>query len=139
MVMKKVVLVAVLAMTGCAAGLDNVEALKSANYKDHFAVNLGYQQVYRNLKAGFTECTGMESQWLKPFAVDAELYTDIHEGQLTVKIVPTVGKPKPTTYITVKEQTSNSSTVTIFYRWQEHLKEGGKVYRLWANGNLACE
>lgn len=137
--MKKVILASVLALAGCAAGPDNIEALKSANYKDEFSVGLGYQQVYRNLKAGFTECTGMEARWLKPFTVDAELFTDIHEGQLTVKVVPTVGKPKPTTYITVNEKTDHSSVVTIYYGWQGHVKEGGPIYRRWANGDFTCE
>ena len=137
--MKKVILASVLALAGCATGPDNVDGLKSTGYKDQFTVNLGYQQVYRNIKNGFTKCGGMQSRWLKPFNVDAELYTDIHEGQFTVNTAPTVASPKPVTHIMIKEKTANNSTVTVFFSWQGHVKEGGQIYRRWANGNLACE
>ncbi len=137
--MKKVILASVLALAGCAAGPDNVDALKKIDYKDQFTVNSGYQKTYRNFKNAFTKCGGMEARWLKPIAVDAELYTDINEGQLTVNIVPTVGQPKPMTYISIKEKSANSSVVTIYYRWQEHLQQESTVYRRWANGDLTCE
>ncbi|WP_257264354.1 hypothetical protein [Endozoicomonas sp. ONNA2] len=137
--MKKFILAASIVLTGCAAGPDNVDALKKIDYKDQFTVNTGYQQIYRNFKNAFTKCGGMESRWLKPIAVDAELYTDINEGQFTVNIVPTVGQPKPMTYISIKEKSIDSSVVTVYYRWQEHLQQESIVYRRWANGDLTCE
>ena len=88
---------------------------------------------------GFNACGGTESTWLKPGAVQSELYTDIQQGQITVNLVPTVGSQKPLVYMQIDRQSGEESRVSVFYRWKDSISKSGPLYRKWAFGDFVCK
>lgn len=137
--MRKLVVAAMIAMTGCSSAPQSISALQKANYKDSFLVNKNYQETYRNFKTRFSMCGGLDASWLKPFAVHSELYTDIGEGQITLNLTPPVGVQRPIKYIRIKKMSDLQSEVIIYHAGQYELDNSKTIYRRWANGDPVCE
>lgn len=131
--MKRVLIVAVLGLAGCASTPATVTTPSNGTT---FTVDANYQAVLKNIAAGTRECAAVQ---LLPFGQqinDVQHYPDLREGRITLG-ASGVGT-QIIQVIDVKEQGAGAA-VTVYTKYSASRDAFVANAKRWASGNMSCK